>query len=109
MNIMAKDFCTKADRAAKLMKSLANAHRLMILCRLHEGECSVRKLEETVGLTQSALSQHLARLRRDGIVTTRRESQTIFYRLADPQAEKIVEQLYALFCRTKPKTQRRPS
>lgn len=109
MNIKAKDFCTKADRAAMLMKSLANAHRLMILCRLHEGECSVGTLEDTVGLNQSALSQHLARLRHDGIVTTRRESQTIYYRLDDPQAARIVEQLYALFCHAQPPKPRRSS
>ncbi|MDR3423488.1 MAG: metalloregulator ArsR/SmtB family transcription factor [Alphaproteobacteria bacterium] len=80
------------------MKSLANAYRLMILCRLHEGECSVGALEKWLGLNQSALSQHLARLRRDGIVATRRESQTIYYRLVDAQASRIVVQLYSLYC-----------
>jgi ArsR family transcriptional regulator, virulence genes transcriptional regulator len=104
MNIETKAFCTKAGRAAGLMKGLANAHRLMILCRLHEGECSVGELEKLVKLNQSALSQHLARLRRDGIVQTRREAQTIYYRLADVQAAKIIEQLYSLFCHNNPKS-----
>ncbi|MGE4351522.1 MAG: metalloregulator ArsR/SmtB family transcription factor [Bdellovibrionales bacterium] len=96
MNI--KSFCARAEQAACLMKNLANAHRLMILCRLHQGECSVGALESTVAIAQSALSQHLARLRRDGIVTTRRESQTIYYRLADERTAKMIKELYALYC-----------
>jgi ArsR family transcriptional regulator, virulence genes transcriptional regulator len=107
MNIKTKEFCTRAGHAAALMKSLANAHRLMILCRLHEGECSVGTLEKLIKINQSALSQHLARLRRDRIVKTRREAQTIYYRLADGQAARIIEQLYVLFCHTKPP--RRPA
>jgi DNA-binding transcriptional ArsR family regulator len=109
MNIEIEEFCSKADIAAGLMKCLANAHRLMILCRLHEGECSVGTLEKLIKINQSALSQHLARMRRDGIVATRRESQTIYYRLANAHAAKIVEQLYTIFChsKTKPKSQRR--
>jgi len=93
-----KSFCTKAQDAAGLLKSLSNAHRLMVVCRLHEGECSAGMLEEVVPLNQSALSQHLARLRREGIVTTRREQQTIYYRLADSRAAQLVNQLYALYC-----------
>jgi len=82
------------------MKCLANARRLMILCRLHEGESSVGGLENLIGIGQSALSQHLAQLRRAGIVKTRRDAQTIYYSLADVKAGKIVEQLYSLFCQT---------
>lgn len=109
MNIETKAFCTKAGRAAGMMKCLANAHRLMILCRLHEGESSVGALEKLVKINQSALSQHLARLRRDGIVKTRREAQTIYYSLADEHAAQIVEKLYAIYCHAenKSKTQRR--
>lgn len=98
MNIKAKKFCTGATTAASLLKALANEKRLMILCRLYEGECSVGALEDVVGLHQSALSQHLARLRRDGIVATRRESQTIYYRIVNKSAVAIVKDLYALFC-----------
>jgi len=98
IDVKAHAFGLKAEKAAALMKSLANAHRLMILCRLHEGECSVGVLEGASGLRQSALSQHLARLRKDGIVATRRESQTIYYRLADPMAGQVVRSLYALYC-----------
>lgn len=93
-------FCTKAEHVARQMKNFANAHRLMILCRLHEGEASVGALEQTVPLAQSALSQHLARLRRDGIVATRREAQTIYYRLADPKTRRLIKELYGLYCRT---------
>ncbi|MDD2324661.1 MAG: metalloregulator ArsR/SmtB family transcription factor [Alphaproteobacteria bacterium] len=96
MNI--KAFCPKAARAAALMKNLANPHRLVILCRLHAGECSVSELEDLVCLTQSALSQHLARLRRDKVVATRRDAQTIYYRLTDPKTAKIIKQLYTLYC-----------
>lgn len=102
MNI--KSFCTRAEYVAALMKNLANAHRLMILCRLHEGECSVGALEGTVAIAQSALSQHLARLRRDGIVKTRRESQTIYYSLADARIAKLIKELYGLYCDVKPST-----
>lgn len=100
MNIKTQDFCSKAERAARLMKSLANAHRLVILCRLHEGECAVGTLEKMLRINQSALSQHLARLRRDKIVTTRRDAQTIYYRLADTHADKIIRQLYSLYCQS---------
>ena len=99
MNI--KSFCTQAERAAALMKNLATAHRLMILCRLHQGECSVGALELTVPLAQSALSQHLARLRKDGIVRTRREAQTIYYSLADKRTARLIKELYALYCDVK--------
>jgi len=93
-----KSFCAKAAHAADLLKSLSNAHRLMVLCRLHEGECSVGTLESIVPIHQSALSQHLARLRREGIVSTRRESQTIYYSLADRRTARLIKELYALYC-----------
>ena len=71
--------------AADLLRVLANEHRLKVLCALRDGELSVRQLAERAGLSQSALSQHLARLRADGVVATRREAQTIFYRIADDE------------------------
>lgn len=84
--------------AEKFLKQLANANRLMILCALMEGETSVGELNARVPMAQSALSQHLAKLREAGFVITRRESQTIYYQLADPRIEKIITQLYTIFC-----------
>ena len=75
--------------AASLLKSLSNEKRLLIVCTLFKGEKSVGELEEIVGLSQSALSQHLARLRRDKIVNTRREAQTIYYSLHNEAANKV--------------------
>ncbi|MBK8908625.1 MAG: helix-turn-helix transcriptional regulator [Rhodospirillales bacterium] len=93
------DLHASALRASALLKAMGNAHRLMILCQLAEGERSVGELERIVGLSQSALSQHLARLRRDALVTTRRSAQTIYYSLAGPEARVIIESLYDLYCR----------
>ena len=87
-----------AADAARLMNALGNESRLMILCMLAEGEQSVGALNEAVALSQSALSQQLARLRRQGLVETRRESQTIFYSLAEGPAEKIIHLLHDLYC-----------
>ena len=70
----------------------------MILCQLHGGEKSVTPLQGSVGLSQSALSQHLARLREDGLVKTRRESQTIYYSLATPNVSEMIALLYRLYC-----------
>lgn len=87
-----------AAEAANLMKALGNESRLMILCLLAEGERSVGELNEAIPLSQSALSQQLARLRRKGLVETRRESQTIYYSLADGPADKVIHLLHDLFC-----------
>ncbi|MGN7437000.1 MAG: metalloregulator ArsR/SmtB family transcription factor [Alcanivorax sp.] len=84
--------------AARLLKSLSNEKRLLIVCTLFKGERSVGELEEIVGLSQSALSQHLARLRRDKVVNTRREAQTIFYSLHDEAANRVLECLYTIYC-----------
>jgi ArsR family transcriptional regulator len=91
-------FEAKAAAAAQLLKALANEHRLMILCRLAEGEHSVGALVEAVGLSQSALSQHLARLRADRLVATRRDAQTIYYRLASAGAERVLQVLADIYC-----------
>jgi DNA-binding transcriptional ArsR family regulator len=80
----------RAAEAARLLKLLANEQRLTVLCRLSGTELSVTELGEYVNLSQSALSQHLAKLRADGLVATRRDAQTIYYRVADPIAERLI-------------------
>ncbi|HUZ72034.1 MAG TPA: metalloregulator ArsR/SmtB family transcription factor [Stellaceae bacterium] len=90
---------SKAGAAEGFLKILANRRRLMIVCELLRGERSVGALEAVVGLSQSALSQHLARLRRGRLVATRREAQTIYYSLADPGVAQVVDALYERFCR----------
>ena len=87
-----------ATDAVSLLKGLANESRLMIMCVLSEGEVSVGQLNQRIRLSQSALSQHLAVLREQGLVQTRRESQTIFYSLADTAAMDIVELLHEAYC-----------
>jgi DNA-binding transcriptional ArsR family regulator len=87
-----------AKRASTLLKAMSNQHRLLILCQLVPGEKCVGELEKIVGLSQSALSQHLARLRRDDLVSTRREAQTIHYSLAGEEASAVIETLYGLYC-----------
>ena len=89
-----------AGSAARLMKALANDSRLMILCYLDGKELSVSELNENLDLSQSALSQHLAVLRRDGLVKTRRDSQTIYYSLEGDQASRIIATLHQMFCPT---------
>jgi len=84
--------------AVYLLKSLANESRLAILCVLANGEASVGQLNERIQLSQSALSQHLAVLREQGLVQTRRESQTIFYRLADTPALDVIALLHDIYC-----------
>jgi DNA-binding transcriptional ArsR family regulator len=100
MNI---DFSIMADNVAdaeKLLKILANKNRLMILCSLQDTEMSVSQLNEAVPLAQSALSQHLAALRKADIVATRRDSQTIYYRVIDENAVQLLSTLYGLFCKS---------
>lgn len=95
----ARELTAKAAEAARLLAALANKHRLAILCELIEGERSVGKLVDAVGLTQSALSQHLAKLRAAGIVATRRDAQTIYYRLASAAAGSVMKTLADIYCR----------
>lgn len=87
-----------ATDAVSLLKGLANESRLMIMCVLSEGEVSVGQLNERIKLSQSALSQHLAVLREQGLVKTRRESQTIYYQLEDSAAMNIIELLHDVYC-----------
>jgi len=91
-------FRERAGEAARLLRAMSNEHRLMILCRLGGGEISAGELLAGTTLSQSALSQHLAVLREDGLVATRREGQSIFYRIADPSALKVIETLAGIFC-----------
>ncbi len=91
----------KVKKAVKTLKALSNERRLMIICALHNqdnGELSVGALEEMIGLSQSALSQHLARLRRDGFVKTRRDAQTIYYSLNSNDVQQILETLHNMYC-----------
>ncbi|CAN5530092.1 metalloregulator ArsR/SmtB family transcription factor [soil metagenome] len=91
-------FEPRAAEAAKLLRALGNERRLLILCQLGDGERSVGELQPRVGLSQSALSQHLAVLREEGVVATRRDGQTIWYRIADPAATRVVATLAEIFC-----------
>lgn len=92
-------FQARADVAARLMKALSNEHRLLVLCHLiGEGELSVGALVQAVGLSQSAMSQHLARLREDGLVSFRREAQTLYYRVSDPAAARVIAVLKDVYC-----------
>lgn len=87
-----------ADDAARLLKALANDKRLLILCLLVDGEMSVGEINQRVDLSQSALSQHLALLRADGLVRTRREAQAIFYAIEDGPARRVIETLHGIYC-----------
>jgi DNA-binding transcriptional ArsR family regulator len=93
------DMQENATKASELLKVMANQSRLMILCNLLEGEKSVQQLQGHIGLSQSALSQQLAILRGQDLVRTRREAQSVFYSLSSPEAEQVIETLYALYCR----------
>lgn len=89
-----------AVEVAGVLRAIANERRLMILCKLVEwGEGSVNALADTVGLSQSALSQHLAKMRDEGLVTYRRDSQTLWYRIGDPRIEDLLATLHKLYCK----------
>jgi len=95
-------FEKNAAKVADTLRALANERRLMILCKLVEwGEGSVGSLAEAVGLSQSALSQHLAKMREEGIVAARRDAQTIWYRIADQRTELLLGYLHKLYCNKK--------
>ena len=87
-----------ASDATKLLKEMANEKRLMIFCCLGDGEMSVSELNVLVPLSQSALSQHLPRLREAGFLSTRREAQTIYYRIANTNVSKIIQTLKSIYC-----------
>lgn len=98
MDLVAQ-FRAQAAEAVGLLKAMANEPRLQLLCHLAKGrELPVGELANRVGLSQSALSQHLAKLREQGLVTTRKEAQTVFYRVCDPKAIQLLALLHDLFC-----------
>ncbi|MDO2948571.1 ArsR/SmtB family transcription factor [Aeromonas simiae] len=90
-----------ASRAVALLKALANERRLFILCHLLDKELSVSELNGMLGLSQSALSQHLAVLRRDGLVATRKEAQTVYYSLNSHEVREVISLLHSLYCQPK--------
>lgn len=93
-------FEAKAGEVAGLLKAMANGRRLMMLCKLVEhDEMTVGDLAREVALSQSALSQHLAKMREEGLVTFRRESQTLWYRIADARTARLLATLYDLYCK----------
>lgn len=96
MNI--EELTKKSEEAASLMGLLANAQRLRVLCELQGGERSVGELEAVVDLSQSALSQHLAKLRAAEVVKTRRDAQTIHYSLSDERLSRLLAVMYEIFC-----------
>ena len=87
-----------AEQASRLMKTLGHRDRLMILCQLVDGEKSVGQIADLLDLQQSPLSQHLARMRKEGLVRTRRESQNIFYSLAKADVARVIGVLYEIYC-----------
>src|SRR5690606_22845195 len=96
------EFEARAGEAASLLRTLGNEKRLMILCRLGPGELQVGALQEPLGPSQPALSPRLAVLREAGIVSTRRDGQPIWYRIADPAAVEVIATLAAIYCPDKP-------
>lgn len=92
-------FAEQAAEVAALLKAIANQRRLMVLCKLVEdGEMRVGDIADAVGLSQSALSQHLSVMKAEGLVTYRRESQTLWYRIADPRVAALLATLHELYC-----------
>jgi ArsR family transcriptional regulator len=89
----------KADQAARLLRALSHGARLRVVCELVDGERSAGDLVRASGLSQSALSQHLAKLRTEKLVATRRDAQTIYYRIADPKALQVLKVLFELYCK----------
>ena len=87
-----------ADQASDLLKALSNRHRLLIICQLVDDEKSVGELAEALGLRDSTVSQHLALLRKDGLVTARREGQTIYYSITSEPAREVLKTLYQVYC-----------
>ena len=94
-----KAMSRKADQAASLLRALSHGARLRVVCELVDGERSAGDLVRASGLSQSALSQHLAKLREERLVATRRDAQTIYYRIADSRALQVLKVLYELYCR----------
>lgn len=96
--IAAAQLASASEVATELLKALANRHRLMIVCQLLDRERSVGELADLIGLRHSTVSQHLALLRKDGLVATRRDGQTVWYAIASNGARAVVEALYHTYC-----------
>lgn len=103
----ARDLAQHADSAARLLKAMANPHRLQVLCVLGTEELSVGEINDRIPLSQSALSQHLKVLREDGLVANRRESQTVYYRVAPGPATDVIAALHRHYCSAPPARQRK--
>lgn len=95
------ELINKATNASAFLKAISHEGRLMILCYLVSGEKSVTELEDLISARQAAVSQQLSRLRLEGLVLPRRDGKTIYYRLADDKAKRVLEVVYDLFCNTK--------
>jgi ArsR family transcriptional regulator len=89
----------QAESAEALLKELANSHRLMVLCHLAAGEKTVGEMANIIGLSQSALSQHLSRLRAAGLVESDKRGLMVYYRISSPEAQAILSVLYLIYCR----------
>jgi len=98
VNIDPRRMAKAAQQASELMKTLGHKDRLMVLCHLASGEKSVGELASLLDIPQSPLSQHLARMRKEDLVTTRREAQTIYYAIASPEAARIVSVMHEIYC-----------
>ncbi|THD49995.1 MAG: transcriptional regulator [Bradyrhizobium sp.] len=98
MKIDSKVMEAAADQASDLLKALSNRHRLLIICQLIDGERSVGDLAEFLKLRDSTVSQHLALLRKDGLVSARRDAQTIYYSIASDPARELLKTLYQVYC-----------
>lgn len=96
--IDARRMAMAAQQASDLMKTLGHKDRLMVLCHLTNGEKSVGELAQLLDIPQSPLSQHLARMRKEKLVKTRREAQTIYYSIASEEAEQFVRLMHSLYC-----------
>jgi DNA-binding transcriptional ArsR family regulator len=102
MKINPATMAPAADAASELLKAIANRHRLLLLCQLIDGERSVGELASFLDLRDSTVSQHLALLRHDGLVTTRRDGQTIYYAIGSESARSVLETLYRVYCEPAP-------
>lgn len=102
MKVDPQQMAAAADAASELLKALGNPNRLMILCQLIEGERSVGDLAAGLGVRGSTVSQHLALLRKDGLVQTRRDGQTIWYSIASAPARQVLETLFRIYCGPEP-------
>lgn len=96
--ILASDLSEQAEAAAAFLKAMSHEGRLMILCHLSDGERSVTELEQKLGSRQAAVSQQLARLRLEGMVSTRRDGKTIYYSISDERVRRIIALVYDMFC-----------